>query len=314
MNMNTTSHINTSNSNPWKLLAPGCVLAAGCLWGIIGLFSNTLRSMGLDPVQITELRSLIAAAGLLIIILCKDRSLFRIHPRDLWMFLGTGIASIAFFNICYFLCITLSTLSIACTLLYTGPCFVMILSCLIFREKFTPKKAVALVLAVGGCTFITGLVSGGTGGVSVSWQAILSGLGSGLGYGLYSIFGRVAVKKYSELTVTFYTFVVASLSLLPFCHIGEIAAVASASGFAVLHSLLLGLVSTLAPFLLYTTGLSHMETGKAAVLTFSEPVMATIISITVFGEVFTRNHAIGMIAIVTSIVLLNINFTRRQNP
>ena len=229
------------------------------------------------------------------------------------MFLGTGIASIAFFNICYFLCITLSTLSIACTLLYTGPCFVMILSCLIFREKFTPKKAVALVLAVGGCTFITGLVSGGTGGVSISWQAILSGLGSGLGYGLYSIFGRVAVKKYSELTVTFYTFVIASLSLLPFCHIGEIAAVASASGFAVLHSLLLGLVSTLAPFLLYTTGLSHMETGKAAVLTFSEPVMATIISITVFGEVFTRNHAIGMIAIVTSIVLLNINFTRRQN-
>ena len=313
MNMNTTNHINTSNSNPWKLLAPCCVLAAGCLWGIIGLFSNTLRGMGLDPVQITELRSLIAAAGLLIIILHKDRSLFRIHLRDLWMFLGTGIASIAFFNICYFLCITLSTLSIACTLLYTGPCFVMILSCLIFREKFTPKKAVALVLAVGGCTFITGLVSGGAGEVSISWQAILSGLGSGLGYGLYSIFGRVAVKKYSELTVTFYTFVIASLSLLPFCHIGEIAAVASASGFAVLHSLLLGLVSTLAPFLLYTTGLSHMETGKAAVLTFSEPVMATIISITVFGEVFTRNHAIGMIAIVTSIVLLNINFTRRQN-
>ena len=166
--MNTTNHINTSNSNPWKLLAPCCVLAAGCLWGIIGLFSNTLRGMGLDPVQITELRSMIAAAGLLIIILYKDRSLFRIHLRDLWMFLGTGIASIAFFNICYFLCITLSTLSIACTLLYTGPCFVMILSCLIFREKFTPKKAVALVLAVGGCTFITGLVSGGTGGVSIS--------------------------------------------------------------------------------------------------------------------------------------------------
>ena len=153
--MNTTDHINTSNSNPWKLLAPCCVLAAGCLWGIIGLFSNTLRDMGLDPVQITELRSLIAAAGLLIIILCKDCSLFRIHLRDLWMFLGTGIASIAFFNICYFLCITLSTLSIACTLLYTGPCFVMILSCIIFREKFTPKKAVALVLAVGGCMLST---------------------------------------------------------------------------------------------------------------------------------------------------------------
>ena len=80
----------------WGLLAPVCVLAAGCLWGIIGLFSNTLRSMGLNPIQITELRSMVAAAGLLIIILCKDRSQLRIHLRDVWMFLGTGIASIAF--------------------------------------------------------------------------------------------------------------------------------------------------------------------------------------------------------------------------
>ena len=227
------------------LLAPVCVLAAGCLWGIIGLFSNTLRSMGLNPIQITELRSMVAAAGLLIIILCKDRSQLRIHLRDVWMFLGTGIASIAFFNICYFLCITLSTLSIACTLLYTGPCFVMVLSCIFFHEKFTAKKAAALVLAVGGCAFITGLVSGAAGGVSISWQALLSGLGAGLGYGLYSIFGRVALKKYSELTVTFYTFLVTSLSLLPFCHIGEIVAIASGSGYAGLHSLLLGLISTL---------------------------------------------------------------------
>ena len=165
----------------WGLLAPVCVLAAGCLWGIIGLFSNTLRSMGLNPIQITELRSMVAAAGLLIIILCKDRSQLRIHLRDVWMFLGTGIASIAFFNICYFLCITLSTLSIACTLLYTGQCFVMVLSCIFFHEKFTAKKAAALVLAVGGCAFITGLVSGAAGGVSISWQALLSGLGAGLG-------------------------------------------------------------------------------------------------------------------------------------
>lgn len=308
----TKTKANTFSIQRWNLLAPFCVLAAGCLWGIIGLFSNTLRAGGLDPLQITELRSLVAAAGLLIIILCKKPALLRIHLRDLWIFAGTGIASIAFFNICYFLCITLSTLSIACTLLYTGPCFVMILSCILFHEKFTTKKAAALVLAVGGCAFITGLVSGASGGVSISWQAILSGLGSGLGYGLYSIFGRVAVKKYSELTVTFYTFLVTSLSLLPFCRIGQIVDVCSASGFAALHALLLGLLSTLTPFLLYTTGLSHMETGKAAVLTFAEPVMATIISITVFGEVFTVNHAIGMAAIVTSIALLNIRFSRRR--
>lgn len=296
---------NATVANRWNVLAPVCILLAGSLWGIIGLFSNTLRGLGLNPIQITELRSIVAAFGLLIIIICKDYRLFHIRLRDIWMFLGTGVASIAFFNVCYFLCITLSTLSIACTLLYTGPCFVMIMSCLFFHERFTAKKAAALVLAVGGCAFITGLVSGGAGELTISWQAILSGLGAGLGYGLYSIFGRVALKKYSELTVTFYTFLVASISLLPFCHLEDIISISFSGGLAILHTLLLGLASTLLPFILYTTGLAHMETGRAAVLTFSEPVMATIISVSVFGETFTLNHAIGMCAIITSIVLLN---------
>lgn len=48
-----------------------------------------------------------------------------------------------------------------------------------------------------------------------------------------------------------------------------------------------------------------METGKAALLTFVEPMVATIISAIMFHESFLLNNAIGIVMIVLSIILLN---------
>ena len=297
----------------WKFLAPICVIFAGIFWGIIGLFSNPLSDIGFSSMQITFLRCLVSALSLLIVTAVKNPMLFRISLRDIWMFVGTGIISIVFFNVCYFISIQESTLSVACTLLYTGPCFVMILSCILFHEKFTVKKAISLCIAVTGCAFITGLI-GGSSGAHITPFAFMVGIGSGLGYGLYSIFGRIALKKYHWLTVITYTFSFAALSLLPFCRFTEISAAVSANSSALINILLLGLLSTLTPFLLYTNGLDHMETSKAAMFTFVEPLFATIISIAVFHEGFSLNHAIGMAAIVFSITILNVTFRKSRNP
>ena len=42
-----------------KEMAGLMVIAAGCLWGVIGLFSRKLSAVGFDAVQITALRSLV---------------------------------------------------------------------------------------------------------------------------------------------------------------------------------------------------------------------------------------------------------------
>ena len=68
-----------------KEMAGLMVIAAGCLWGVIGLFSRKLSAVGFDAVQITALRSLVTAAGLFLLLFCKDRKLCRIdleRPMD----------------------------------------------------------------------------------------------------------------------------------------------------------------------------------------------------------------------------------------
>ena len=97
--------------------ATACVLIAGALWGCISLFVRHLSAAGLSAMDIAAIRTGVGALGMLVVILAINPKLLRIRLRDLWMFVGTGIVSITFFNLCYFTCITMSEASIAVVLL-----------------------------------------------------------------------------------------------------------------------------------------------------------------------------------------------------
>lgn len=284
-----------------KEKAGALVLAAGVLWGIIGIFSRSLSAAGVNAIQITALRSTVAAAGLFFFLLLRQRQKLRIAWKDLWMFLGTGLCSIALFNIFYFMTMQRADLSVAAVLLYTGPFFVMVLSALLFGERLTGTKIAALFLALFGCVCTTGLINGG----SLSMVSILTGIGSGFCYGLYSIFGKFALRKYDSMTVTFYTFLVAGVGLLPFARYGTVASLAAENPSVLGTTLLLGIFSTLVPFLLYTKGLSAMESGKASVLAFAEPLTATVVGVFYFHEPLTLMAGIGVALIFLALVLLH---------
>ncbi len=284
---------------PW--LAVAYILIAASGWGVIGLFSRPLSAAGLSPLQVTLVRSVTVAVLMGALLLIKDRSLFRVKLRDFWMFLGTGLISIVFFNVCYFSTIQMTTLATASILLYTAPCFVMLMSAVFFKEPITAQKLAALALAFGGCVLVSGLTAGG-----ITPLGLLTGVGSGLGYATYSIFGKVALKKYHTFTLIFYTFVVSTVCLLPFAGAGEAADILVHSGRGALMALGLGLVSTFMPYVCYTTGLESVEAGKASVLAFAEPMVATISGILVYHEKLHLMNAVGIVLIFLAIVLLNV--------
>ena len=277
------------------------ILLAGFGWGVIGVFSRPLSAAGLSAVQVTLVRSVIVAAGMALYLLFTDRRQFRIQLKDLWMFLGTGLLSIVFFNICYFLTIQKATLAAASILLYTAPCFVLLMSAVFFHEKITAQKLAALALAFGGCALVSGFS-----GVQMPFTAVLTGIGSGLGYALYSIFGSVALKKYQSFTVIFYTFLIASLGLLPFAGAAETWEILSSSPQTLMFGLALGILSTFLPFVFYTNGLREMEAGKASVLAFAEPMVATLAGIVIFKEALHLQNVLGILMIFGAIVLLNL--------
>ena len=284
-------------------IGPLLIILAGCFWGSMGIFVRRLSTFGFSPIQIVSLRITVAALAFSLLLMIKDRSGFRIAPRDLPLFLGLGFGSILFFTVCYFSAITIMPLSTAAILLYTSPIWIMLMSVLFFREKLNRIKLTALALAFAGCVLVSGIS-----GEGLTLTGLLLGLGSGIGYGLYSILGTVALRKYSPYTVTTYTFLFAAAGSWLVCRpadmISKIAAADNLTGL-LLFCVLTGLVTAVIPFLAYTLGLRTVEASRAGILATIEPLVATLVGIVVFSEPLTLLSGLGIVLILAAVILLN---------
>lgn len=121
---------------------------------------------------------------------------------------------------------------------------------------------------------------------------------------MYSIFGRYALAKYNSLTVNFYTFVFSSISILPFCHAGQI--VPALNTKVIFFILGIAIFCTILPYFFYTYGLSGLETGKAAIFVTVEPLVGTLIGFFVWKEQATIMNVAGILLILAAIVVLGL--------
>ena len=283
---------------------PVLIILAGCFWGSMGIFVRKLSTYGFSSIQIVSIRVTLAAIIFALVLLIKNRGGFKIALRDMPLFLGLGIGSILFFTVCYFTAITMMPLSTAAILLYTSPIWIMLMSVLFFHEKLDAKKLIALALAFAGCVLISGIS-----GEGITLFGLLVGLGSGIGYGLYSILGTIALRKYSPYTVTTYTFLFAAAGSLFICKPANMVDTFSKVpdlGFLTLLCLLTALITAVIPFLLYTLGLERVEASKAGIMATIEPLVATLIGIVIFSEPITLMSGLGILLVLSAVVILNL--------
>jgi drug/metabolite transporter (DMT)-like permease len=280
------------------------IILAGCFWGSMGIFVRKLGTYGFSSIQIVSIRVTLAAIIFALVLLIKDRKGFKIILRDMPLFLGLGFGSILFFTVCYFTAITMMSLSTAAILLYTSPVWIMLMSVLFFHEKLNGRKMIALALAFAGCVLVSGIS-----GEGMTLTGLLVGLGSGIGYGLYSILGTIALRRYSPYTVTTYTFIFAAIGSWIICRPADVLdkfLSAADIGYLVIFCCLTALITAVIPFLLYTLGLSSVEASRAGIIATVEPMVATMIGIVVFSEPLTLMSGLGIALILSAVVILNL--------
>ena len=284
------------------------VIAAGTLWGFMGFFRRTLDTMGLSASNCIAVRCIVAAILFAITMLIADRKAFKIKLRDAWCFVGCGIVSLLVFGLCYFKAMDYMSLSNAAILLYTAPCFVIIISAVLFKEKITPKKIAAMLMAFAGCCLVSGI---GTGD-EISAIGLVLGLCSGLCYALYSIFSRFAINRgYSTFTINFYSCLLAGIGATAVGGTDFISLI-SLTPSNLLFAVATGLVTCFLPYLLYTYGLIGIENGKASIMASIEPVVATLCGVFIYNEGLTVMSTVGILLVLSAIVLLKEKSTNEQ--
>lgn len=279
------------------------IVIAACFWGSMGIFVRRLSDFGFDPIQIVSIRVTLGALVFYLFLRIREQSGSGISLRDIPLFLGLGLGSILFFTVCYFSAITIMPLSTAAILLYTSPIWIMLMSAMFFHEKIDGRKILALILAFSGCALVSGISGDG-----ITLTGLLLGLGSGIGYGLYSILGTIALRRYSPYTVTTYTFIFAAVGSWLICRptdmLSKFSAASDLAGLVFL-CFLTALVTAVIPFLSYTLGLQTVEASKAGIIATIEPVVATIIGIICFSESLTLFSGTGILLILFAVMILN---------
>ena len=280
------------------------VLAAGVLWGSIGLFSTTLSNMGMSASAAGFFRLFSAAIALAVILLIKGRGtgLFRISRRGLMSCLLVGAVSQALFNVCYLNTIEQCGMATGAVFLYTAPIYVALLSAMFFGEPLTKNKIIAIFINIAGCVLtVTG---GDFSTLKISRFGLIVGVLAGLTYALLPILSRTGADREDPVAAAFYGQTFGAIILLfvirPWNGTG---ADFSAALLMVIAGF--GICSALA-YICYYSGLSLVtETSKVPVLASVETVVAALIGLVAFGQGLGPGKIAGIALVLCSIAVMN---------
>ena len=124
-------------------------------------------------------------------------------------------------------------------------------------------------------------------------------------YALYSIFGRVALKKYDSSTVTFYTFLFAFIGTIFVVDLKDLTATVMSAPLSLPLAIVFAAISAVLPYVFYTYGLKYTEAGKASIIATLEAVVASVAGILVFNEKIQPAGIIGILLVLFAVAMLN---------
>jgi DME family drug/metabolite transporter len=284
---------------------------AASVWGTLGIFAKILYAEGVSFEALVAVRACVGLAAVVGFVLLTGRvRTLRVERLDLSLLVPLGLLGIGAFYLLYFYTVRESTVGTAAILLYSAPAFVVTLGWLFLGERLGRAKAAALALTAAGIF----LVAGGydPANLDVRPGILLTGLLSGLTYGLYSVFGRPLAGRLPPAVVLSYALLFGGMLLfvaaLP--TLNTLSGL-SAGSYALL--LMLAVAHTAVAFGLYTFGLKRLEAGSASIVATLEVVVASVAGVVLLGEQLTFPKLAGGLLVLAGAALAQVG-SRKGRP
>ena len=283
------------------------VLAAGTLWGTIGLFATILNNLGMEPFPLAFYRLLFASILLIPVMLVQGKglSLFRISKRGLISCFLVGLVSQAIYNLCYMNAIEQGGMATASVLLYTAPVFVAIMSRVFFKEPLTKNVIIAIFVNICGCVLtVTG---GNFTEVNLSVFGIVMGVAAGFTYGTLPVLSRLGADDEDPYTSSFYGLAFGAVALFFMVRPWRPEVTGITDYRMVLALIGFGIIPSALAYIIYFGGLGKIkETSIVPILASVETVAASIIGLIVFHQMLSPVKILGIALVFGSIVIMNL--------
>lgn len=187
---------------------------------------------------------------------------------------------------------------------YCGPVIVILFSVLVFKERLTRVKLVAMAAAVLGMV----MISGGSWGIRDGWGLVFAVI-SAFCYAGMVIFNKMApgIKGIENASLQLF-FAFLSITIFTAFKSGLWVPIESGDLLPVLW---LGLVNTGLCCYLYFSAISDLPVQSVAVLGYLEPVSAVVFSVVLLGERLTVVQVVGAILIIGGALFAEVKGRKR---
>lgn len=263
------------------------LIASMAIFGTLGPF---VRVIGVSSGELALYRAILAAALIAAFLAVTGQRIpFAAIKKELPLLLLSGVAMGGNW-ILLFEAYKYTTVSVATLSYYFAPVLVTAACPLLFREKLTGKQIICFVMSTLGLVLITGI--GDLGAGSSHFTGILFGLGAAVLYAAVILLNKF-IKKVEGIHRTFLQFLAAIAVLVPYVAATSGVTVGVLDGMGWVCLLVVGVLHTGVTYCMYFSSLKELPGQKAAILSYIDPLVAVLISVTVLRETMTPWQALG---------------------
>ena len=261
------------------------------IFGTLGAFVRNI------PVSSGELALYRAVLATLLItgylLITKQKIPFSKIKKEIPLLLFSGIA-MGINWILLFEAYKYTTVSVATLSYYFAPVIVTVVCPFLFHEKLTGKQILCFIMSTIGLVMITGI--GDMNGRN-DLIGIFFGLGAAVFYATVILLNKF-IKNVDGIPRTFLQFLSAIVILVPYVIMTSGFTLGTLNTFGWINLLIVGLIHTGVTYCMYFSSLKELPGQKAAILSYIDPLVAVLISVTLLGESMTFSQAVGGVLIL----------------
>lgn len=193
-----------------------------------------------------------------------------------------------------------TTVSMATLSYYFAPVIVTAVCPILFKEKLSGTQLLCFAMSTLGLVLITGTGYMGTG---TDFIGILFGFGAASLYATVVLLNKF-IKNVDGIHRTLLQFLAATVTLIPYVLMTSGISLGDLGAISWVNLLIVGLVHTGLTYCMYFSSLKELPGQQAAILSYIDPLVAVLISVTLLGESMTVPQLIGG-ALILGFTLLN---------
>ena len=279
-------------------------VASMVIFGTNGLI---VANISLGSAEIVLMRTFLGSLFLLAIVLVKRSFSFADLKADL-VPATMGGAALGLNWVLLFSAYRSAGVGLSTLTYYCGPIIVLALSPVLFREKLTWNKLLAIAAVAVGMFCITGDIEPG----SDVQTGILFGGGAALLYASLIVANK-RVKRLSGLNCAMYELIVAFFVVLIYLLASNVKLPVIPAAEDIVWVLAIGLVNTGLAYYLYFSSLQKLPGQTVALVCYIDPLTALLVSVAFLGEKLLGVQIAGAVLILGGACLGELKFKKTEN-